>query len=616
MTREIGAVYLGGNRCRFIVWAPEKDSMILHIVSPADRKVPLEKDEYGYYTAEVEDVPPGTKYFLMPNGETDLPDPASNYQPDGVHGSSEVVDHGAFAWHDQYCHAVPLDELILYELHVGTFTPEGTFEAIIPRLDDLVDTGINAIELMPIAQFPGNRNWGYDGVCLYAAQNSYGGPDGLKKLVDACHTKGISVFLDVVYNHLGPEGNYLSQFGPYFTHRYNTPWGDAINFDGDHADGVRNYFCNNALHWMRHFHIDGLRFDAIHQMYDFSAVHFWDQLHETLKTEEQREGRHFYLIAESDLNNPKVIKHPGAGGYGFDAQWLDDFHHSLYVLLYPQGQSRYVDFGKMEQLAKAYTDGFVHSGEYVSFRKRRHGASSIGIPGYRFVNFLQNHDQIGNTVNGARLCTQLSFEMSKVGTAAVLLAPYLPMLFMGEEYAEDAPFTYFVSHTDKELIEAVKNGRKKEFEHEQWAHEPADPHNEDTFNKCKLDWNKRTKGIHKVYLQWHKDLIALRKNNSALRSFSKSDTRIYIVSPQSYVLHRRSADEREHILAMFNLSDKSVTFIPPPYADQWHLLLSSSDYNEGENHRGDNVAKKVPAKHEMTIPPHSVLLYSNHAEIQ
>lgn len=616
MARSIGAQYLGDGRCHFAVWAPLKKAMVLHIVSPFERKLSLKKDKFGYFTGEVDDVPPGTKYFLMPDGQKDLPDPASYYQPEGVHGPSAVVDHNAYDWHDQNCRSATLDELILYELHVGTFTQEGTFEAIIPRLNDLADTGINAIELMPIAQFPGDRNWGYDGVCAYAVQNSYGGPEGLKKLVDACHLRGISVYLDVVYNHLGPEGNYMPQFAPYFTHRYNTPWGDAINFDGEHADGVRNYFCNNALYWMRHFHIDGLRFDAIHQMYDFGAIHFWNLLHESLKHEEQKHGKHFYLIAESDLNNPKVIKHPGAGGYGFDAQWLDDFHHSLYVLLYPKGQYRYIDFGKIEQLAKAYTDGFVHSGEYVSFRKRRHGAPSIGIPGYRFITFLQNHDQVGNTADGSRLCTQLSFDLTKVGAAAVLLSPYLPMLFMGEEYGEDKQFTYFVSHSDKELIEAVKNGRKKEFEHEQWAQEPPDPQSEETFNRCKLDWRKRDEGKHKVLLQWYKDLIGLRKTNPALKNFNKNDVRVYIVSPQAYVLHRRSADEQDHILALINLSEYETSFTMPSFAETWQPLLSSLNYSEPDQQRIQESAKPLSAGKEVTIPPHSALIYTNRPEIQ
>src|SRR5690606_411563 len=301
-----------------------------------------------------------------------------------------------------------------YELHVGTFTDEGTFDAIIPRLDDLLALGINALELMPVAQFPGERNWGYDGVFPYAVQNTYGGPDGLKRLVDACHAKGLAVFLDVVYNHVGPEGNFLSKYGPYFTNKYCTPWGDAINFDDAWCDGVREYFVNNALYWLEYFHIDGLRLDAVHMVFDNGAVHFWQYLADRVKQLQERLGRPLHLIAESDLNSPRVVNPPSVGGYGFTAQWLDDFHHALYVMLDRKGRERYADFGRLDQFAKALKEGFVHSGEFVKFRKRKHGASSAGIPGDRFVAFTQNHDQVGNRPLGERLSSLIDRERLKV----------------------------------------------------------------------------------------------------------------------------------------------------------------------------------------------------------
>lgn len=602
MIRQVGAI-LSGSHCVFTVWAPQKEKMVLHIVEPSQQKIEMQKDDFGYFTAELDNVTAGTRYFYMPDGTENVPDPASFYQPEGVHGPSEVVDHNTHQWCDQQWHGITLEYLIFYELHVGTFTPEGTFEAIIPRLDDIVATGITAIELMPIGQFPGGRNWGYDGVYPYAAQNTYGGPEGLKKLVDACHAKGLSVFLDVVYNHIGPEGNYLGKYGPYFSSKYRIPWGDAVNFDGEWSDGVRNYFCNNAIYWLKNYHLDGLRVDAIHQMYDFGAVHFWELMHATVKEAEQKVGKHFYLIAESDLNNPKVVKHPCVGGYGFDGQWLDDFHHALYVMLYPKGKRRYCDFGKIEQVAKAYTDGFVHSGEYVSFRKKKYGAPSTGIPGYRFVAFIQNHDQIGNTADGARLCTQISHQMMKVGMAALLLAPYLPMLFMGEEYIDNAPFLYFVSHSDKELIEAVKNGRKKEFEGEQWDIAPSDPQDEETFNRCKLTWEKRNSGNHKEMLEWNKALIDLRKKHLALRNFDKNTVRVYIINPQCYVLHRRSDDEQHHILALFNLSGSAASFILPGFAKSWHLVLASGTLPAGST--------TIQPLKEIAMQPQSVIVLSN-----
>jgi maltooligosyltrehalose trehalohydrolase len=474
-----GATYLKNGKCSFSVWAPLKDKVTLHIIHPTEREIEMIKDEQGYFNLTVDGIVHGTQYFLNPDGEKDYPDPASHYQPKGVHGPSEVIHH-SFKWNDVPWRGLPLQNMILYELHVGTFTPEGTFEAIIPRLEELYDTGINAIEIMPIAQFPGSRNWGYDGVYPYAVQNSYGGPEGLKTLVDACHQRGIAVFLDVVYNHLGPEGNYFSRFAPYFTDKYKTPWGDAINYDGEWSDGVREYFSNNLTHWFENYHIDGLRLDAIHTIYDNSAVHFWETCYTKVKDAEVRLGRKLYMTAESDLNSPRVVKRPESGGYGFDAQWLDDFHHILYVLLDEKGKELYEDFGDVEQIAKAYIDGFVHSGEYVKFRKRKYGKSSTGIPGDKFIVFNQNHDQVGNRVKGERLSMLVNFDKQKIAAAAIILSPYIPMLFMGEEYAEESPFLYFVSHSDRDLIKAIQEGRKEEFKNYKWSTEPPDPQDEKT----------------------------------------------------------------------------------------------------------------------------------------
>src|SRR5690606_29059914 len=419
---------------------------------------------------------------------------------------------------DQNWKGIPFADLVLYELHVGTFTEPGTFEAIIPRLKELAETGINAIELMPVSQFPGHRNWGYDGVYPYAVQNSYGGPNGLKKLVNACHHRGIAVFLDVVCNHLGPEGNYFGKFGPYFTEKYTTPWGSAINFDGKWSDGVREYFANNALHWFEHYHIDGLRCDAVHETYDMGAVNFWELTHDKVKALGQRLGRHLHLVAESDLNSPRVVMPPEVGGWGFAAQWLDDFHHSSYVLLDKSGKSRYGDFGRMDQLAKAIKEGFVHSGEYVNFRKRKHGASSAGLPGDKFVAFHQNHDQVGNRAGGERLGMLVGFERVKLAAALLMLSPYVPMLFMGEEYGDPSPFFYFVSHSDPELIQAVREGRKKEFAAYHGNAELRDPQEEETFRESILQWKLRMRGKHSVLRNWYATLITLRKTLPALRS--------------------------------------------------------------------------------------------------
>src|SRR6185312_11196645 len=391
--------------CHFTVWAPEKKAMTLRLLSrgPADTDIAMAKDREGYFTAWVADASAGDRCYYIPEGGKQCPDPGSQSQPEGVHGPSQIIDHRNHVWQDITWRGRPLSSMIFYELHVGTFAPEGTFDAIIPRLDDLAALGITAIQLMPVAECPGERNWGYDGVFLYAVQHNYGGPEGLKRLVDACHRRGISVFLDVVYNHLGKEGSCLDSFAPFFSTTYSTPWGKALNFDGPWCGGVRQFIIGNALNWARHYHLDGLRLDAVHEIYDRNAVTLWDELHDAIRDWEIHSGRPFYLIAESDLNDPRVVRPTAEGGRGFNAQWLDDFHHALYVLLDEDGWSHYQDYGELRQLAKAFTDGFVHSGEYVHFRHRRHGSSSAGMSGEQFVVFSQNHDIPGNRPDGARL---------------------------------------------------------------------------------------------------------------------------------------------------------------------------------------------------------------------
>lgn len=566
-----------GKGFRFTVWAPEKKQMVLHVVAPFNKEFLMHKNDRGYFLIDVITAETALRYFFRPDGDKGVPDPASQFQPEGVHGPSQTIHHESYTWKDKNWKGLALNELIFYELHVGTFTPEGNFEAIIPRLDDLQTLGVNALELMPVAQFPGNRNWGYDGVFPYAVQNSYGGPDGLKKLVDACHERGIAVFLDVVYNHLGPEGNYLPQFGPYFTPSYCTPWGDAINYDGEWSDGVRDFFSDNVLYWFKNFHVDGLRCDAIHAVFDNGAVHFWELVHNKVKHFEEQTGRTCHLIAESDLNSPKVVKPPELGGYGFDAQWLDDFHHALYVLLNPADQQRYYDFGAIEQLAKAYSDGFVHSGGWVKFRKRKHGASSAGIAGEKFVVFNLNHDQVGNRAGGERLCMLVDFEKIKIAAAAIMLSPYLPLLFMGEEYADDTPFFYFVSHSDEELIKAVQKGRREEFKDFGFDVKIPDPQDEKTFQQSKVHWEKRKKKEHQVIWQWHQELIKMRKSLQPLKKFQKKDVEVQVIDPSSFALIRKAADSPEGLLCLFNFSDKEVAYTISSTAANLTKILDSKE---------------------------------------
>lgn len=599
------------NRWLFTVWAPEKEKMVLHIVEPFDEEFEMQKsNDEGYFTIDVPTKEKELHYYFKPNDEKDFPDPASQYQPNGVHKASQTVDHFSYKWNDNNWKGLPLSEYIIYELHVGLFTPEGTFESVISRLDDLKNTGINAIEIMPVSQFPGNRNWGYDGVYPYAVQNSYGGPTGLKKLVDACHQKEIAVILDVVYNHLGPEGNYFSKFGPYFTKKYSTPWGDAINFDDEWSDGVRDYFSENVIYWFQYYHIDALRCDAIHALFDNGAVHFWELVYEKVKELEQRAGRRFYLIAESDLNSPKVVKLPEQGGYGFDAQWLDDFHHALYVLINPSDQQRYYDFGTMQQLVKAYNQGFVHSGQWVKFRKRKHGTSSANIPGDKFVVFNQNHDQIGNRADGKRLCMLVGMEKIKLASASILLAPYIPMLFMGEEYADESPFFYFVSHSDKNLIKAVQEGRRKEFESYGFNKNIPDPQSEQTFLQSKIHWERRKEGHHKIILNWHKELIRLRSTLPALKDFQKKNINASVINEKALALFRHSEGMEEGLLCLFNFSESETEYIEPT-GNSLHKLLDSKDeqwnYNSSEK---NSHPQEIHPQEKITLLPLSVVVYS------
>ena len=602
-----GAFLLKGNKCQFRVWAPEKENMKLHIVHPVDKLVDMQKDKQGYFSVTINDIKAGSRYFFQPENGKDLPDVASQFQPEGVFGPSEVVDHQSFQWNDSAWKGLPIKEMIMYEIHVGTFTEEGTFEAIIPLLDDLLETGINTIELMPVAQFPGTRNWGYDGVFPYATQHSYGGPEGLKKLVDACHSKGIAVFLDVVYNHIGPEGNHFNEFAPYFTDHYHTPWGDAVNFDGAYSDGVRNYFSDNAIYWLEQFHFDGLRLDAIHSIFDNGAVHFWDFVNNKVNGLEMKLGRHLYLVAESDLNDPKVIRSPETGGYGFDAQWLDDFHHAAYVQIDENGKDRYKDFRRLDQLAKAFTDGFVHSGEYVEFRKRKHGSSSAGISGKKFVVFNQNHDQVGNREKGERLSMLVNAERLKLAAGTLLLSPYIPLLFMGEEYGEDQPFFYFVNHSDPELVNAVREGRKKEFKDFNWEADPPDPQAEKTFTDSKLQWKKRNKGKHGIIHAWYKTLIQMRKQ-PALQTFKKNNIRAYVLENKGLVLHRRSEDESQYILCFLNFSSGAISYTLPGSPESWKTLLDSNDAQwQTKDHKKFD-PHSISEKGKLVIPPLSVIV--------
>jgi malto-oligosyltrehalose trehalohydrolase len=496
-------------RMRFDVWAPNAGSVevevngVRHPMTGAERA--------GWWTAVAE----GGDYGFVLDGEGPFPDPRSLRQPDGVHGLSRVHDHQRFRWTDDAWRGRPLAGSVLYELHVGTFTPEGTFEAAIGRLGHLVELGVDAVELMPVAAFPGRHGWGYDGVDLWAVHEPYGGPDGLKRFVDACHRRGLAVVLDVVYNHLGPNGNYLSHYGPYFTDAHRTPWGPAVNVDRAGSDEVRAFIIGNALMWLRDYHLDGLRLDAVHAIQDQRAIHVLEELAGAVARLSAETGREMFLIAESDLGDPRLVTAREAGGYGLDAQWSDDFHHALHALLTGERQGYYCDFGSPAALAKTLTRVFFHDGSWSSFRGRTHGrpVDPLRTPGHRFVGFLQNHDQVGNRATGDRISGHLSPAMLKIGAALLLTAPFTPMLFMGEEWGAGTPWRFFTDHVDPELARAVSEGRRREFADHGWTSEEVpDPQDPETYRRSVLDWDEPDRPPHRELLEWYRALIALRRS--------------------------------------------------------------------------------------------------------
>ena len=571
----LGSHYLGGERTFFRVWAPKASRVDVRIVDPNERIIPLENLKGDYFQAQVNGVAPGANYFYRLDSGQERPDPASRFQPQGVHGPSQVVN-SHFAWEDNCWFGIPLEKYIIYELHVGTFTAEGTFEAMIPHLPELRELGVTGLEIMPVAQFPGNRNWGYDGTHPFAVQDSYGGPEGLKRLVNACHLEGLAAILDVVYNHLGPEGNYLGDFGPYFTERYKTPWGPAINFDGAESDHVRRYFIENALYWVTEFHFDALRLDAVHAILDHSPYPFLEELGDAVHRQARDLNRQIYLFPESAANDSRLIRSRELGGYGLDAQWNDDFHHALRGVLAGEKSGYYVDYGEFHQLVKAYREGFVYSGEYSTYRRHRHGTSTRDIPAERFVVFAQNHDQVGNRMLGERLTELVGFEELKLAAGAVLLSPFIPLLFMGEEYGEEAPFQYFISHTDPGLVEAVRNGRRAEFVAFGWQEKPPDPQDEATFLRAKLNHQLRREGRYRILWELYRELLRLRKELASLAQLDKEHCEVTAYD-QERVLCLRRWHGAEEALAVFNFHGAGTTIPLRLKPGRWMKKLDSSE---------------------------------------
>jgi maltooligosyltrehalose trehalohydrolase len=535
--------------------------------------VTLQREDRGYHRTVVENIEPGGRYLYRLRDGRELPDPASRYQPDGVHGPSTVVDPRAFQWTDQAWGGLPLEDYVFYEIHVGTYTAAGTFDAVISHLGQLRELGIRAVEVMPVAQFPGGHNWGYDGVCPFAPHSSYGGPEGLQRLVNAAHGCGLAVVLDVVYNHLGPEGNYLGEYAPYFTGRYQTPWGAAINFDGRASDEVRRFFIENALYWLEVFHIDALRLDAIHGIVDSSAFPFLAELGAAVKSLAVRTNRRVHLIAESDLNDARVLRNPERGGHGLDAQWSDDFHHALHALLTGERAGYYADFGHVCQLGVALREGWYFSGQYSAYRQRRHGNSARGIPRQKFVVCIQNHDQVGNRATGDRLGGLVSFEALKLAAGTTLLSPFLPLLFMGEEYAETAPFQYFTSHTDASLIAAVRRGRREEFRAFGWSAEIPDPQADATFERSKLNHELKGEEPHRTLYLFYQELIRFRRDHLRI---DDSEIEAAVFEPQESLAIRWPSGRDETVM-YFNLGKVPAHFNVACPKGTWQKLLDSAD---------------------------------------
>ena len=583
-----GGVRQSDGSVEWRVWAPQREDVVL-VTWPNGRpaETAMTAEGWGYFVHRRAGVEEGLRYAYRLERGDPLPDPASRWQPEGVHRPSAVFSPDLFSWSDADWKGLPREELVIYELHVGTFTEEGTLDAVIPRFGDLKDLGVTAIELMPLAQFPGERNWGYDGVQPFAVQNSYGGPRALQQLVDAAHSAGLAVFLDVVYNHLGPEGNYLGQFGPYFTHHYPTPWGDAVNFDDADCDAVRRFVIDNALMWVRDFHIDGLRLDAVHAIYDLSARHILAELQEEVQEAAAAAGRTVHVIAESNQNDRRLIDRPERGGFGLDGVWCDDFHHAVHALLTGEREGYYLDFGRPEHLAKTFSEAFVYDGCYSPFRRRRFGSSAAGLSRDRFVVCIHNHDQVGNRALGDRYTAILSPAAQRLACGLLLVSPFTPLLFMGEEYGETRPFPFFCSFGDETLIRAVREGRREEFASMDfsWEGEIPDPQDPATFAAARLTWQWPAGSFHEQLRRLYRDLLAARRDWPALRD--REHTLVKLLggpggseSDSAGVLRIDRGEGPQRLVSLANLSDEPRSN-PCRDGGEHHLWLSTEAWGYG-----------------------------------
>jgi len=551
----------------FSVWAPQRKKVVVRVdgvdyamEGPSPR---------GFWKTDVEYAQHGSDYsFLIDDDPKPYPDPRSFWQPKDVHSESRVVDHARFRWTDEHFRAVPLASAVIYELHIGTFTEKGTFDSAIERLDYLCDLGITHVELLPISAFEGSFSWGYDGVSPYAPDETYGGPEGVKRFVDACHAKGLGVILDVVMNHFGPSGNYTQMFGPYYTDRHHTPWGAAINLEDAGSDQVRRFFIDNAIMWLRDYHFDGLRLDAVHELIDRSAMHFLEQLSREIEDLSASVGRPMFLIGESDLNDPRFVMPREANGYGLDAQWSDDFHHSLFTLLLQEPHGYFQDFGSIADFATTLRQAFLYNGRYSRFRKRNHGRPVLNLSYHRFLGYIQNHDQIGNRARGERLEQLVGIEKARLAAGIVMTAPFLPMLFMGEEWAASTPWMYFADFQDEPLRQAVREGRRRDFRDFGWTEDVPVPDDPNTFLCSKLKWNELSEPRHAEMYRWYRDLIHLRKKTLALNLGDFSRMSVHMSEEERWIY-----TDRGNVRTMMNFAEHANRFRIEPGSE---LLLCSS----------------------------------------
>ena len=604
--RSIGVNFNNGDEAEVVVWAP-KATILSLVIDGEEEPLQMHPAEYGYWKLITPILKKGSRYKFQINNAGTYPDPASTSQPAGVHNSSEAIDLTEFEWTDSTWNNPPLDDYIFYELHTGTFSQKGTFEGIEEKLSYLKELGITAIEIMPIAQFPGERNWGYDGVFPFAVQHSYGGAKALQQLVNACHNIGLAVVLDVVYNHLGPEGNYLDNYGNYFTNKYHTPWGKAVNFDDAWCDGVRHYFIENVLMWFRDFHIDALRLDAVHAIKDFSPKHILEEIKEKVDELVEATGKKHYLIIETDLNDNGYINPIEQHGLGMDAQWLDDFHHALRVTAVNEHTGYYQDFNGIHHLAKSYTDAYVYDGMYSAHRKKIFGVKASENEGKQFVVYSQNHDQVGNRMLGERTSQLVSIEMQKVMAGAVLISPYLPMLFMGEEYGEANPFLYFVNHTDDELTHAVSQGRKKEFAEFYPNDEAPDPNAPETFLKSKLQWDAINAQPQQLLFNYYKQFIALRKSVPALHIADRKNIKVIVMEEQQLLVVERK-NNTETVICLLNFSKKVQAYSIGAVINDWVKIIDSAS---AEWNGPGEIAPASIKTGTIVLQPESIVLYQS-----